>query len=101
MSWLYEHHGLRTEPSGAIATAAVLERHVDVQGRIDFRGLRDDDEALGQFVTWLADHGPLQTPEQFPRREDVLAYHINAYNALAMRGVLERGLLRFRLKELL
>ncbi|HTN77778.1 MAG TPA: threonine/serine dehydratase [Pirellulaceae bacterium] len=24
MKWLYEHHGLRTEPSGAIATAAAL-----------------------------------------------------------------------------
>jgi len=25
MGWLYQNHGLRTEPSGAITTAAILE----------------------------------------------------------------------------
>ena len=28
MKWLYEHHGLRTEPSGAIATAAALQSNI-------------------------------------------------------------------------
>jgi threonine dehydratase len=32
MKWLYDHHGLRTEPSGAIATAALLQRCVDPAG---------------------------------------------------------------------
>ena len=32
MKWLYDHHGLRTEPSGAIATAAVLGGTTDLQG---------------------------------------------------------------------
>ena len=32
MKWLYDHHGLRTEPSGAIATAALLQRSVDPAG---------------------------------------------------------------------
>jgi threonine dehydratase len=30
MHWLYRHHGLRTEPSGAIAVAAALTRSVPV-----------------------------------------------------------------------
>lgn len=32
MRWLWEHHGLRTEPSGAIAAAAALHRHVSLDG---------------------------------------------------------------------
>lgn len=35
MRWLYEHHGLRTEPSGAIATAAVLNGLTDLSGTGD------------------------------------------------------------------
>lgn len=31
MRWLYRHHGLRTEPSGAIAVAAALTRSVPVE----------------------------------------------------------------------
>ncbi len=35
MQWLYEKHGLRTEPSGAIATAAVLQNRVSLDGSGD------------------------------------------------------------------
>lgn len=35
MKWLYESHGLRVEPSGAIATAAILHGHVDISGSGD------------------------------------------------------------------
>lgn len=32
MKWLYDRHGLRTEPSGAIATAALLTGKIDLAG---------------------------------------------------------------------
>ena len=35
MKWLYETHGLRVEPSGAIATAAILQGRVDLCGSGD------------------------------------------------------------------
>jgi threonine dehydratase len=35
MAWLYQHHGLRTEPSGAITTAAALAPEIDYQGQGD------------------------------------------------------------------
>lgn len=35
MRWLYTNHGLKTEPSGAIATAAVLNGLVDLSGTGD------------------------------------------------------------------
>jgi threonine dehydratase len=55
MHWLYEYHGLRTEPSGAIAVAALLNRQVDLHGDGDvvvvISGRNVDDEA---FRDWIA-----------------------------------------------
>ena len=55
MKWLYERHGLRTEPSGAIATAAVLQGRVFPDGDGDLVIVisgRNLDEA--QFREWIA-----------------------------------------------
>ena len=56
MKWLYEKHGLRTEPSGAIATAAALTRRVDLDGEGDvvivISGRNVDEE---QFQSWIAE----------------------------------------------
>lgn len=54
MRWLYEHHGLRTEPSGAIATAAVLKLHVDTGGDGDIvivvSGRNTDEDQFRSFI---------------------------------------------------
>ena len=57
MRWLYEKHGLRTEPSGAITTAAVLTRKVNLDGEGDLVIVlsgRNADEV--QFRNWIADN---------------------------------------------
>jgi threonine dehydratase len=55
MKWLYDHHGLRTEPSGAIATAALLSGQIDLSGDgdivITLSGRNVDEEA---FRKWTA-----------------------------------------------
>jgi threonine dehydratase len=55
MRWLYDRHGLRTEPSGAISVAAVLSREVDLAGEGDLviviSGRNVDEDA---FRTWIA-----------------------------------------------
>jgi threonine dehydratase len=54
MKWLYDHHGLRTEPSGAIATAALLSGQVDLSGDGDIvitLSGRNVDE--GAFRKWI------------------------------------------------
>lgn len=55
MAWLYDRHGLRAEPSGAIAVAALLERAVDLAGDGDvvvvLSGRNVDEEA---FREWIA-----------------------------------------------
>jgi threonine dehydratase len=54
MRWLYERHGLRAEPSGAITIAALLERQVDLTGDGDIvavlSGRNVDEDA---FRTWI------------------------------------------------
>ena len=55
MGWLYAHHGLRTEPSGAIAVAALLEGGADLKGTGDIvavvSGRNVDPE---RFDEWIA-----------------------------------------------
>jgi len=55
MGWLYDHHGLRTEPSGAIATAALLDGTTDLSGDGDIvvvvSGRNVDDD---RFREWIA-----------------------------------------------
>lgn len=70
----------------------VLTRHVDDQGRVNFWGIVDDPDDLLAFVWSIQQVSPQTHKELFASREQILAYHINAYNALAMYGVLERGI---------
>jgi threonine dehydratase len=55
MRWLYEQHGLRTEPSGAVGVAALLDAKTDLSGEGDvvavISGRNVDDDA---FVKWIA-----------------------------------------------
>jgi len=69
----------------------VVTRFVDEQGRTDFDALAADSGSLDEFVAYVARVSPTTSPELFPRREDVLAYHLNAYNALAMKSVIDAG----------
>jgi hypothetical protein len=71
--------------------ARVLERHVDDQGRVDFAALASDGGDLARFVNHVAQVAPASHPALFPDRPSVLAYHLNAYNALAMQHVLDSG----------
>jgi len=76
------------------AWARVLERRVDERGRVDFAGLERDRADLDRFVSWVYAVGPNNRPELFGTRAEVLAYHINVYNALAMYNVLAAGVPR-------
>ncbi len=68
-----------------------MNRFVDEQGRVDFDALAADRSGLDELVTWVERVSPATSPELFPSRADVLAYHLNAYNALAMRAVIDGG----------
>ena len=69
----------------------VLQRHVDATGRVDFSGLMGDHTGLEDVVKFVREVDPASTPALFPTAADRLAFYIDAYNALAMDGVLDAG----------
>ncbi len=71
------------------AWARVLDKHVDLEGRVNFAAVKNDRSDLDRFVAYVFDNGPNNRPELFPTPAAVLAFHINAYNALAMHKVIE------------
>lgn len=70
----------------------VLSNYVDNEGRTDFMALKSNRSALDQYVAFIAETSPDTDPEMFPAQADILAYHINTYNALAMHSVLEKDI---------
>lgn len=70
----------------------LLGRRVDAQGRVDFRGIAADRGPLEIVVAGIAQTAPLNAPADFPTQGDALAFHINAYNALAMYNVVRSGI---------
>lgn len=72
--------------------ARVLRDFVNDRGEVDFHGLANDPADLQAFVNYIARVGPDSAPALFPTREARLAYHINAYNALAMYNVIDSGM---------
>lgn len=69
----------------------VLTEHVDGEGHIDFLALKQRRDDLDRVVAFVAAADPVSQPQLFPTRQSRLAYYINAYNALAMYGVVDAG----------
>jgi len=67
---------------------------VNDRGQVDFRGLAKSPGDLKAFVDYIARVSPESDPALFPGAETRLAYHINAYNALAMYNVIDSGIPR-------
>jgi hypothetical protein len=83
---------LAGQDAGA-AWARVLDRRVDDAGRIDFAAMKGDSRDLDLMVASLAATDPASAPAKYPTPADRIAFHLNAYNALAMYNVLHAGVL--------
>jgi hypothetical protein len=73
------------------AWTKVLTRYVDDAGRIDFDALRQNHVDLDRVVAFIAAVDPDSQPQRFRDKHTRLAFYINAYNALAMYGVVQAG----------
>lgn len=73
--------------------ARVLERYVNERGQVDFAGLARDPEPLDRYVAYVASVDPARS-EAFDEASARLAHYINAYNAMSMYAVIERGIPR-------
>jgi hypothetical protein len=69
--------------------ARVLDQFVDERGLVAYEALRQDGRDLRIFTTSLSNMSPRSHPSAFPEPDDRLAYWINAYNALVLKGVVD------------
>ncbi|MDA0746532.1 MAG: DUF547 domain-containing protein [bacterium] len=67
----------------------VLETFVDLEGRVDYAGLKAHPEDLKRFTFGLAHLSPESHPEAFESLDARKAYWLNAYNALVLQGIVE------------
>lgn len=73
------------------AWAQVLAQHVNVQGQVDYAALAAQPQDLETWVAYIAQVSPENQPERFASKDEQLAYYLDAYNGLAMYGVLRSG----------
>ena len=69
----------------------VLGKFVDTRGYVNYDALAVDRGDLDRFLAAVETTSPRSNPEQFPAKNDQLAYWLNAYNAQVFEGVLARG----------
>jgi hypothetical protein len=68
----------------------VLAKYVDDKGLVDFKGVQQDRGGLDEYVDLVSRYSPAKQADLFPTRQDQEAYYLNAYNALAIKGVIDR-----------
>jgi hypothetical protein len=73
------------------AWARVLAASVDAQGRVDFNALIAAHKDLDRYVAWIYERSPERWPEFYRTRPQVVAFHVNAYNALVLYNLLQAG----------
>ena len=67
----------------------VLASYVGEGGEIDFESLAKELKHLETYIDVIARMSPTSHQAVFTSQAEVLSYHLNAYNALAMWGVIE------------
>ena len=63
---------------------ALLQKHVDKAGMVDYSGFKKDREKLDQYLKLLSD----QKPDKSWGKNELLAYYINLYNAYTVDLIL-------------
>ncbi|HNH49250.1 MAG TPA: DUF547 domain-containing protein [Myxococcota bacterium] len=79
-----------TGPFSHVLWTETLAAYVDAKGRVDYKGLQEHREGIDAYVALVAASSPALHPERFPTRNEKLAYYLNAYNAYAIQGVIDR-----------
>ena len=73
-----------TKPVNHAAFDALLKKHVDQQGMVNYRGFLADSSKLTAYLTAVSN----TLPNEQWSRNDQLAYWLNAYNAFTIQRVL-------------
>ena len=67
----------------------VLVSYVNDAGLVDYASLQKDRTTLDSYIDSIGSVSPQSHPERFASSAHQLAYWINAYNALVLRGIID------------
>jgi hypothetical protein len=67
----------------------ILKQYVTDEGRVDYAALKANRAELDGYVAQIAARSPESHPQDFSTPESQLAYWINAYNTLTIKGVVD------------
>ncbi len=80
--------GTDNEAEAIAAYAMILQNYVNDRGEVDFEGLAKNSTNLERYVSFVAK----KKFSDFKSPDSLLAHHLNAYNALSMYTVLQKGI---------
>ena len=87
-AWLLYPHQVQSEEQSEFSHELfdqVLQKYVNSQGRVDYAGLKNEPGTLQSYLDLLA----VNAPSDKATFQTGLAFWINAYNALTIKGVLD------------
>ena len=64
----------------------LLKKHVSDQGKVDYLGFKKDLTDLNAYLDWLSNSKPSETWS----KDQLMAFWINAYNALTIKLIVDR-----------
>lgn len=67
------------------AWTALLKKYVNKEGNVDYKGFKNDREALTSYLNYLSKN----KPEESWSVQEILAYYINVYNAFTVNLIVE------------
>lgn len=67
------------------AWTALLKKHVDKEGNVDYKGFKNDRAALTSYLKYLSEN----KPDDSWSVQEILAYYINVYNAFTVDLIVE------------
>lgn len=74
-----------SKPVSHAPWTALLQKHVDEQGKVDYKGFIADSTALNEYLALLSAHHP---NDSHWTDDEQLAYWINAYNAFTIQLIM-------------
>ncbi|MFK7899323.1 MAG: DUF547 domain-containing protein [Cyclobacteriaceae bacterium] len=77
-------HVSKDKPMLHLSWTDLLQKHVSVNGKVDYKGFKSDSVALSDYLNELANHIPADSWSQ----NEKLAYWINAYNAFTVQLII-------------
>lgn len=72
------------------AWQALLTQRVSEIGEVDYAAIKADRKQLDAVLARIAETSPVKDPGRFPKRQDQLAFWINAYNALMIDATVQK-----------